>query len=695
MKKILITAALLCGFNFVYSQQVVPCYTNEILEKKIAHNPQLAEDFRQSREDIFEGINPTLRGGGPRIIPVVFHIIHAGGSENISRDQVLDQISILNKDYSRTNSDTSLTRNVFKSVASNPNIEFRLAQKDPQGNCTDGIVRVYSTQTVAAGDDAKALSSWPRNKYLNVWVVRSIESDGSGGTILGYAQFPGFGDAETDGVMVRHDVVGTIGSANPAFKNEGRTLTHEVGHWLGLFHTFQGGCGGGGFGENISDTPPTSNANYGCDTTLNTCTNDNPDLPDQIENFMDYSDGVCQNMFTQGQVDVMNSVLGSARSSLITSSNLTATGTDGSPAQLCSPTANFYSTNGITCVGENITFYDDSYNGEPDTYSWTFSGGQPATSTNVNQAVQFSQPGYHEVSLTVTNAAGSDTKTETEFIYVFPNEAQISNWIYAEDFEGSNPNTEDWLVVNNGGVGNQWEQVSTAYSGSKGMKMNNHSGNPAGSKDDIILPPIDGTQFGDMKMTFKVAHAQTPGGTFSSESSDNLRVYVSTNCGSSWQLRYNKTGESLATVSPTNSAFTPNSPSQWREETVNLTSYNDEEHVLIRFEANSDAGNNLYIDDINISGPASVETNMEAINLSLVPNPANDNVRLTFEVSDMTTMTGDIVDITGRVVHTMFDSKQIQGLQIYNVNVQNLSKGMYYVRLTGPNTQYVEKLILK
>lgn len=693
-KNLLLIATLLCGVNFAQSQ-VVPCYTDEILQKKIAANPQLEDQFRQSRLEILQGIDPNSRGGATRVIPVVFHIIHEGGSENISRDQVLDQIRVLNEDYSRTNADTSETRDVFKSVAANPNIEFRLAQKDPDGNCTDGIVRIYSSQTSDAGDEAKSLSSWPRDKYLNIWVVRTIESDGQG-TILGYAQFPGFGGAATDGVMVRHDVVGTIGSANPSFNNKGRTLTHEIGHWLGLLHTFQGGCGGG-FSENISDTPPTANANYGCDTTLNTCHNDNPDLPDQIENYMDYSNGTCQNMFSQGQVDAMNSVLGSSRSSVITSSNLAATGTDGTPAVTCTPVANFYSDYKVVCAGEDVDFHDDTYNGDPDTYSWSFSGGSPANSSSATPTVQFDQPGFHSVSLTVSNSAGTDTRSETDYIYVFPSDAAVSSWIYSEDFEGNNTSYEDWLVINNDDRGTTWQQSSTAFSGDKGMKLNNHSSNPAGAKDDIILPPIDFTQFGNATLTFKIAYAQTPGGTFSDPSKDNLRVYVSTNCGASWQARYNKSGSNLATINSTvSSAFTPNSPSQWREESVNLSysQYLTKDHVLIRFEGTSDGGNNIYLDDINLSGPAAIKENEDALGILLMPNPAQDKVKLSFETRNKMTMKGEVIDITGRTVMTIFNSSQLQGKQVFEVNTQNLARGLYYVRLTGSNTQYVEKLIL-
>lgn len=696
MKKIFLLAAVFIAvMGFAKAQNTIPCYTDEMIAKKIAENPNLKVEYEQSKRNILEGIETGTRGNGPRVIPVVFHIIHAGGPENISKEQILDQIRILNEDYSRTNPDTADTRDVFKPVAANCNIEFRLAKKDPEDNCTDGIVRIYSSLSVSAGEGVKALSYWPSSKYLNIWVVKSIASDGSGGTILGYAQFPGFGAAETDGVVVRHDVVGTIGSYNQALKNGGRTLTHEVGHWLGLSHTFQGGCTGGFFGESVEDTPPTANANYGCDTTKNTCNNDSPDLPDMIENYMDYSDGICQNMFTLGQLDQINSVLGGARSNLISSSNLIVTGTDDTTGVDCAPIANFYSDIQVVCAGEGIDFYDNSFNGDVDTYSWVFDGGNPDMSPNSDETVQFSQTGYHQVSLTVTNGQGNDTKTEDQYVFILPDQATETSWQYSEGFEGNNPNFEDWFVLNNDNIGNQWEQANVGYSGNKSMKFNNHSGNAEGAKDNLYLPPIDMTQISSPSMTFKVAHAQRPGGTFSDPSEDALKVYVSINCGITWQLRYSKSGDNLATTNSTNSSFTPNSQSQWREESVNINSFATKQHVLIRFEVTSDAGNNIYVDDINIAGTSGIYETNEDIALILSPNPASDVVSLSFNLKDKHEVSTEILDITGRNIKSITNNGMIVGPQKMNINTFGLAKGVYYLRLMVGNRQYVEKFILR
>ena len=136
--------------------------------------------------------NSTTKRAGKIIIPVVFHVIHTNGPENISRDQIVDQIRILNEDYSYTNPNKANIRNIFKGVAANMDVEFRLATIDPNGNCTDGVNRIYNSGHINAYNNPKSipLARWPNDMYLNIWVVSSINSAGAPGTILGFAQFP-------------------------------------------------------------------------------------------------------------------------------------------------------------------------------------------------------------------------------------------------------------------------------------------------------------------------------------------------------------------------------------------------------------------------------------------------------------------------------------------------------------------------
>lgn len=692
--------SVFCLLNNTTAQQINRCATDEKVTQHLLQNPAAAENFfklLENARELKEEREAGLRGGEPlRIIPVVFHVIHQGGSENISKEQIEDQIRVLNEDFTRTNADTVNTRNVFKPVAANPNINFRLAQKDPQGNCTEGITRTFSTQTSNAGDNVKALIWWDNTKYLNVWVVRTIESDGTtGGVTLGFSSLPGFGGGGNDGIVVRADCIGTIGNVNQQLAGTGRTLTHEIGHYLGLFHTFQGGCSGGFFGEGISDTPPVAEASFGCDTTSNTCTNDNPDLPDMIENYMDYANDECMNLFTLGQKDVMDATLGGTRSNLISSGNLAATGTNGTPAVSCKPTADFYAANTMVCEGDLVNFEDNSYNGTIESRSWSFPTGTPTSSISASPNVQFTTPGFHNVSLTVTNTQGSDTKTVNSYIYVTPQTASYSNWHFYQDFESDNANNE-WLVFDEGNVTTTWQQVSnTAYSGSKCMKISNFSGNTSGAIDNLILQSIKLSEIsGTPYLRFKVAHAQRPGSQFSSASEDRLKVMVSTNCGKTWQTRYNKAGADLATVGTSNSAFTPSSQSQWQEIVINLSSFASSNNVLIKFEATSDGGNNLYIDDINITGPVGIEEAISENDFSVFPNPTNNIVYVNFTLNTEEHVQLSINDITGKQVKIILNSKLNKGAHTFVINKNELNAlGIYFLNLKTTNSNIVRKIL--
>lgn len=339
MKKLLfITALSLASTAAVRSQHFVPCATDEFHRKLIATHPDLAaaeaEANRQAREELASVMN---KKAGIRYIPVVFHVIHENGVENISEAQMMDALRVMNEDYRKkagTNGGSSTD-----ALAADMEIEFRLAQYDPNGNKHDGINRIESSLTDNARENVKALSYWDATRYLNIWVVKSIDSDGSAGTVLGFSSFPmslNF-SPNLDGIVVRYDQVGMIGSGQTS--QAGRTLTHESGHWLGLYHTFQDGCVGGtsstcsAQGDQVCDTPPVADASFGCQTTRNSCSNDSPNLPDLIKNYMDYSDGTCMNLFTTGQKTRVNGISfsgGSYRVKAASSSNLNTVGLNAS-----------------------------------------------------------------------------------------------------------------------------------------------------------------------------------------------------------------------------------------------------------------------------------------------------------------------------------------------------------------------------
>jgi hypothetical protein len=299
------------------------CGTTSHLEYQKKNIPGLAQKLIEQEKNISKGAklrNNSTKGSQVIYIPVVFHVIWSLNIHNISDAQVYSQIDILNKDYRRLNSDTSLTPADFKNVAADVEIEFCVAHQDPDGNWTDGITRTQSSKSVfdMNSDEAKFTSmgghdAWDATKYLNIWIVPSISQNGMGG-ILGYTQWPG-GSWATDGVVIGYKYIGNIGTAESPF-NLGRTATHEIGHWLGLSHIWgddNGACWGS---DNIDDTPNQAGYNFGCLTHPSVSCSNNGDM---FMNYMDYTDDSCMNIFTIGQKNRMLTVLDSIRPIIKTS----------------------------------------------------------------------------------------------------------------------------------------------------------------------------------------------------------------------------------------------------------------------------------------------------------------------------------------------------------------------------------------
>jgi len=297
---------LLCANS--YSQR--QCGAMDHLHDEIENNPERAKILDEIEAHTAKWIKEKGENSARNIItiPVVVHVVYRTGTENISDAQIQSQIDVLNDDFRRLNSDADGTW----SQAADVEIEFCLASVDPDGNPTSGITRTSTTVNGFGTNDAVKFASsggkdaWPSGDYLNFWVCNI------GGGILGYAQFPG-GNAATDGVVNGYQYTGTIGTATAPF-NLGRTATHEVGHWLNLRHIWgDGGCGVDDF---VSDTPTSDAPNYGCAAGHQSC-----GTTDMVQNYMDYSDDGCMNLFTQGQKSRMQALFapGGARVSLTNS----------------------------------------------------------------------------------------------------------------------------------------------------------------------------------------------------------------------------------------------------------------------------------------------------------------------------------------------------------------------------------------
>ncbi|MDY0748714.1 zinc metalloprotease [Paucibacter sp. R3-3] len=270
-------------------------------------------EFRVNRGKIHAETEVMVRTGrafarvkkGPVTIPVVVHVVYRIAAENISQAQVQSQIAALNRDYAAANEDKGDTPACWRGLVTNIGVQFKLANKDPEGKVTDGITR---TKTKAASfsshDEVKftakgGADAWPTDQYLNLWVC----SLGEG--LLGYAQFPG-GPAATDGVVILNTAFGTTGTATAPY-NLGRTAVHEVGHWLNLNHIWgdTSDCSGT---DHVDDTPDQQLPNYGKPAFPHVTCQNGPN-GDMFMNYMDYVDDDAMVMFTAGQSARMHATL--------------------------------------------------------------------------------------------------------------------------------------------------------------------------------------------------------------------------------------------------------------------------------------------------------------------------------------------------------------------------------------------------
>lgn len=299
------------------------CATVEFNELQMQQNPE----FRENRKRIEEFTKNYTHSEGRLLvtIPVVFHVVYNTAQQNLSDAQILSQLAVLNQDYARLNLDTNLIPAVWKPIAANTQIQFCLAQRDPNGNPTSGITRTSTSVTAFNGSADQRIfftaqggqDIWDRDRYLNIYTCNL------GGGLLGYAQFPG-GNPQTDGTVNLFSAVGTVGVVNPPY-DKGRTVTHEVGHWLNLFHIWgdEPDCNQD---DEVSDTPLQGNSSSGCPTypTTDACQPNSPGI--MFMNYMDYSNDACMYMFTNGQSTRMNAALNGPRASLLTSNGCSPIG---------------------------------------------------------------------------------------------------------------------------------------------------------------------------------------------------------------------------------------------------------------------------------------------------------------------------------------------------------------------------------
>jgi PKD repeat protein len=537
------------------------------------------------------------------VIPVVFHMVTYGINDGLNatpltkeimKCRIDDAIRIANADFNGTDAATSSLDPRFQSLRTLLPIKFVAATIDPNGNKLEipGLDWRPEIDINFGYQDRLRSNLWfgKNGKYYMDVIITNFPNEDDGTTNQSAHAFLPTQD-EIPHIVYNHRYIGNVCGSNASF-GFAKIFTHEIGHYFGLSHTFIGGCTSPNDG--ISDTPPTAGSE-GCTRNVsNTC-----GVFANLENFMDYNTA-CQAMFTREQVSTMKFWLDDMtarfpRKVLWQPSNLIATGVNPTV-----PVARLSSEGSSICSGSSVKFLDQS-TGLPTSRSWEFTGGSPATSTAINPVVTYNTPGVYTVKLTVSNASGSNSTTQTGFVRVSSGLTTEIN----ENFSGSFP-PNGWKVTND-------DNSITFVKGTEGgngdlnsMLIDNYFYKGGAKVDYITLPMINlAAGATSSQLSFDLSYVKE-----NESSVDQLAVEVSTNCGASWTSVYNKSKDALQTFTGTtqgqNRQFRPTLATHWRKETVNLSSYIGQANVMIRFKNTTDFGHRTWIDNVRVTRSGSV-----------------------------------------------------------------------------------------
>lgn len=583
-----------------------------------------------------KGVKGSKKKNATYQIPVVVHVIHNGSTHatNIPDAQILSQIRVLNEDFNRTNLDATQTPSVFLDKAGSLDVEFVLAKRTPDGLPTTGIVRVLGPKSawkVSDNYQLKSLSYWPAEDYLNVWVC-NLES------YLGYAQFPqsdildGLENSSTnrltDGVVIAYDVFGSNDDGDfslDAKYNKGRTTTHEIGHFFGLRHISgddDGDCGNSG--DYVDDTPDQANQTYNCPSHPQaSCTQTT-----MFQNYLDYTNDACMNLFTNGQAARMQTILeNSPRRKSLTES-------DG--ASEPAPVANDLGIRAIIspttgeCTEEIIPAIELKNYGSNAILSAQVvvkQGGATVETKNFTlsltpletQIVTFAPLSISESSQFSFEVIQTNGGTDgNPYNNVLEQSVLVPLSLPTPIVENFNDLPERWISTNPDGLFS-WEiaSVPIGTTPNKALLMNFYDYEDSEGEIDLFITPlIDLTEVPVALLLFDVAHARYQ------SSNDGLKIYVFENCSNNIneaQLVYDKAGASLATTPDLNTAFVPTALSQWRTEGIDISPYIGKK-VQLAFVGVNDWGNNLYLDNIKLLTDSFVDLTLVRV---VSPSPVN------------------------------------------------------------------------
>jgi PKD repeat protein len=654
MKK-LITTALLAFSVLTGLAQVPPhrtCGTMDYHNYLMQTRKNYATDYAQYNQMLDQyiqnnhaALNATARTANITI-PVVIHVLYNTAAQNISDAQATSQFAVLNNDFQRLNADKVNTPSTFTAVAGGVGITFCLAQRDPNGNATTGIIH-KSTTTTSFTTDNKIKSSaqggddpWDVTRYVNIWIGNI-----SGG-ILGYGEFPTSTLSNTYGLVLNYTATGTMGTAAAPY-NLGRTGTHEFGHCFNLNHIWgdNGQCGNT---DNCYDTPPQkggtaapAGCNYGTPTypwQPNTCTR--PDgiggasmtnvNGDMFMNYMDYTDDAVMNMFSQQQCVRMLAVVSNPPYNVLASSNgctpVTSYTLDAGITSVIKPvngssTCNNAVTPSVvlinagtaTLTSAKVLYKMDAT--ATQTLNWTGSLATNASATLTLNAYTGLSAAAHTFSVWVTAPNGgvdqgstNDSQSSTFTVTAAPVGAVLP---FTEGFEAVTFPPTNWTLVNSNtlNAANTWTRVANTTgipvtpASTAAARMDNYTGTTdiTGQKNALQSPALSFVGANSsLNVRFDVSHQQ-----YDATTSDSLNVYISTDCGGTWTFLYGKGDKKtpyLSTVTGTTGAvaFTPTVNTQWRRDSISLAAYVGQPSVYLKFESVSGWGNYVWLDNINV-----------------------------------------------------------------------------------------------
>ncbi len=722
------------------------CGTDRLLQLAIEKDPTLLDRLNKEEEALQKRLATdefAKASGAVLTIPVVVHVLHYDREpdSNISDEQIYSQIDELNRIFSLSNSNKDEVRDEFKDIQADVEIEFCMARVDPNGNPTFGItrkevdVRQYEMcdQGSVVGQSCElmkytskgGITAWPTEDYLNIWVVNGL-SDG----VIGYAYIPDTApNSNVDGLVMCYWAFGTVGNLSSPY-NGGRTAAHEIGHWLNLYHPWGRGndavnCSQDDF---VSDTPPTSQQNYGCNFSANSCgSGTTGDLPDMVENYMDYTNDACQNIFTGGQkVRMRATISGTGKKRNVADNAIACISTlkkiDAAIVSATYPLEEsgnctvFSPVVEITNFGEDPIFFAEiEYGivGGEETYKhlWQYDGADNAGIQSLGKAEAI----LPEIGLpkTLLPSATSSAGLRYELFFV------VNNPNFEEDLDpDNNSHVHSFTTVLHGYKKSLYEQFERAFfppidweqnernvfekieglssgAGMGAMYINNFEYDGLGNTDIMHFRKLDIGVSNDTIIEFDYAYAPSSTGA-----EDELLLLISVDCLESFDTLFHKKGADLATVDPIDDApFMPENESDWQHVLINIAQYKNSRNALLQLHQIRGEGNNIFFDNFQFYPgffPVGTTPNPQIQEtISCYPNPAKAYSQLVLPTPNQNSQEWQvqIFDKLGRQVYAdQLPNYPTNGE--YTLPTNNWVTGVYFVQVTDGTASYQTKLVV-